>query len=191
MTTFPTVVCDDLISLHHGQPMTTSINVAEVFGKLHRNVLRKLEMLDCSPEFTELNFERSEYTDKTGRKLPVWNMTKDGFIFLVMGFTGAEAAAIKERYIAAFNKMESALHKAVPLDPDKTVITQAEYVDLLKTRIAYLEQQLRPSRPRLTESEKQRIDELKRAGLSNTQIAERLLRPCETIRTYLRKGDRK
>lgn len=104
----------DLISLHHGQPMTTSLKVAEVFGKLHRNVLRKLEALECSPEFTELNFERSEYTDATGRKLSMWNMTKDGFIFLVMGFTGKQAAAIKEAYIHAFNAMAAQLTASLP-----------------------------------------------------------------------------
>lgn len=102
----------DIISLNHGQPMTTSIKVAEVFGKRHDNVLRKLEALECSPEFTALNFEVSEYTDTTGRKLIMWNMTKDGFMFLVMGFTGKQAAAIKEAYINAFNWMADQLRQA-------------------------------------------------------------------------------
>lgn len=102
----------DIISLNHGQPMTTSIKVAEVFGKRHDNVLRKLEALECSPEFTALNFEVSEYTDTTGRKLIMWNMTKDGFMFLVMGFTGKQAAAIKEAYINAFNWMAEQLRRA-------------------------------------------------------------------------------
>lgn len=94
-----------------GALMTTSLKVADAFGKRHDNVLRKLESLGCSPEFTALNFEVSEYTDTTGRKLSMWNMTKDGFIFLVMGFTGAKAAAIKEAYIAEFNRMADALHR--------------------------------------------------------------------------------
>lgn len=98
----------DIISLNHGQPMTTSIKVAE----RHDNVLRKLEALECSPEFTALNFEVSEYTDTTGRKLIMWNMTKDGFMFLVMGFTGKQAAAIKEAYINAFNWMADQLRQA-------------------------------------------------------------------------------
>ncbi|WP_439832654.1 Rha family transcriptional regulator [Aeromonas caviae] len=102
----------DIISLNHGQPMTTSIKVAEVFGKRHDNVLRKLEALECSPEFTALNFEVSEYNDTTGRKLIMWNMTKDGFMFLVMGFTGKQAAAIKEAYINAFNWMADQLRQA-------------------------------------------------------------------------------
>lgn len=107
----------DIISLNHGQPMTTSIKVAEVFGKRHDNVLRKLEALECSPEFTALNFEVSEYTDTTGRKLIMWNMTKDGFMFLVMGFTGKQAAAIKEAYINAFNWMADQLRQAALPSP--------------------------------------------------------------------------
>lgn len=109
MNTITTFIPSDIISLNHGQPMTTSLKVAEVFGKRHDNVLRKLEALECSPEFTALNFEVSEYTDTTGRKLSMWNMTKDGFIFLVMGFTGKQAAAIKEAYINAFNWMANKL----------------------------------------------------------------------------------
>ena len=36
-------------------------------------------------------------------------MTKDGFMFLVMGFTGKKAAQIKEAYINAFNQMSTKL----------------------------------------------------------------------------------
>lgn len=91
----------------NGQAMIDSRTVAEVFGKQHKNVLRDIENLDCSPEFTALNFEPSKYKDKSGKKNPCYNMTKDGFVFLVMGFTGKKAAEFKEKYIAAFNAMES------------------------------------------------------------------------------------
>ena len=103
-----------IISLHHGKPVTTSLKVAEAFGKRHDNVTRKIEALECSPEFTALNFEASEYIDSTGRKLTMWEMTKDGFMFLVMGFTGTKAAAIKEAYINAFNWMAEQLIAKAP-----------------------------------------------------------------------------
>lgn len=45
-----------LVTTQDGALITTSINVAEAFGKLHKNVVRKLEMIECSQEFTELNF---------------------------------------------------------------------------------------------------------------------------------------
>lgn len=106
----------DLICLHHGQPMTTSLKVAEVFGKQHKNVLRKLETLECSSEFAELNFELCYKNNElqNGKPLPFYNMTKNGFIFLVMGFTGKLAAQFKEHYIQAFDAMAAQLTAAQP-----------------------------------------------------------------------------
>lgn len=103
-----------LVLAQDGALITTSINVAEAFGKLHKNVVRKLEMIECTQEFTELNFELSEYKDATGRNLPMYKMTKDGFMFLVMGFTGKKAAMIKEAYINAFNWMAKQLSGTAP-----------------------------------------------------------------------------
>lgn len=97
------------VSLVDGQPVTTSQNIAEVFGKTHDDVLRRIRTLKCSTEFTARNFAASEYTDPTGRKLPMYRITRDGCAFLVMGFTGRRAAAFKEAYIDAFNRMEAEL----------------------------------------------------------------------------------
>lgn len=104
------------VFIHNGKAVTSSQSVAEYFVKRHDNVIQKIKSLDCSPEFTALNFQVSEYTDSTGRKLPMYEMTKDGFVFLVMGFTGKKAAAFKEAYIAEFNRMETQLiQKATPV----------------------------------------------------------------------------
>lgn len=103
---------DDAVFIQNEQVKTTSLKVAELFGKQHKDVLRKFENLDCSTEFTERNFALSEYLDSSGRKLPMYEMTKDGFIFLVMGFTGAAAARIKEAYINTFNQMAAMLYNA-------------------------------------------------------------------------------
>jgi len=100
----------ECIAVQKGRPVTTSLQVAEVFGKRHDNVVRKLQHLDCSDEFNALNFEAVEYRDEKGQMRPAYEMTKDGFVFLVMGFTGKKAAQFKEAYINAFNAMEKALH---------------------------------------------------------------------------------
>ena len=97
------------LEITEGHVTTTSLQVAQHFGKRHDTVLRAIANLDCSPEFTARNFAASEYTDSTGRKLPAYRLTRDGFVFLAMGFTGKEAAAWKEAYLAAFNKMEQEL----------------------------------------------------------------------------------
>ncbi|EJS1219315.1 Rha family transcriptional regulator [Escherichia coli] len=110
MTTIPTLSHPD-VTIENGRAVTTSVAVAEFFRKLHKNVIQKIEALECSSEFTELNFKPSEYTDSTGRKLPMYQITKNGFVFLVMGFTGKKAAAFKEAYIAEFDRMEAELRQ--------------------------------------------------------------------------------
>ncbi|ELB8182832.1 Rha family transcriptional regulator [Escherichia coli] len=110
MATIPTLSHPD-VTIENGRAVTTSVAVAEFFRKLHKNVIQKIEALECSSEFTELNFKSSEYTDSTGRKLPMYQITKNGFVFLVMGFTGKKAAAFKEAYIAEFDRMEAELRQ--------------------------------------------------------------------------------
>ena len=97
------------LNVIEGRVITTSRAVAERFGKRHDNILRAIGNMECSPEFTALNFAVSEYIDSTGRTLPCYNITRDGFVFLAMGFTGKEAAKFKEAYIMAFNRMEQEL----------------------------------------------------------------------------------
>ncbi len=104
----------------NGNPATTSLKVAERFEKEHRHVLRDIEALDCSGDFTESNFGLSEYKDPTGRNLKLYIMTRDGFTFLGMGYRGKRAAKFKEDYIAAFNAMEEELrgrHASGSYDP--------------------------------------------------------------------------
>ncbi|ENP4494029.1 Rha family transcriptional regulator [Escherichia coli] len=110
MATIPTLSHPD-VTIENGRAVTTSVAVAEFFRKLHKNVIQKIEALECSSEFTELNFKPSEYTDSTGRKLPMYQITKNGFVFLVMGLTGKKAAAFKEAYIAEFDRMEAELRQ--------------------------------------------------------------------------------
>lgn len=92
-----------------GRIMVGSRAVAKTYGKMHSNVLRIIKNLECSPEFAQINFELGGYTDKNGQRRPQYFMTRDGFTYLVMGFTGQHAARFKEAYISAFNAMEKAL----------------------------------------------------------------------------------
>ncbi len=102
------------VEIIDGHIKTNSLRVAEHFGKLHKNVLRDIENLECSAEFSRLNFEPRDYIDERGKTQPMIEMTRDGFTILVMGFTGKEAMQWKEAYIAAFNKMEVELRTHRP-----------------------------------------------------------------------------
>ncbi|MFG1127961.1 Rha family transcriptional regulator [Salmonella enterica subsp. enterica serovar Aberdeen] len=110
MTTIP-ALSHPVVTIENGRAVTTSVAIAEYFRKRHDNVIQKIKLLDCSAEFTALNFKVSEYTDSTRRKLPMYQITKNGFVFLVMGFTGKKAAAFKEAYIAEFDRMENELRQ--------------------------------------------------------------------------------
>ncbi|RAX35087.1 UNVERIFIED_CONTAM: transcriptional regulator [Escherichia coli] len=120
MATIPILSQPD-VTIKNGRAVTTSVAVADFFHKLHKNVIQKIEALECSDEFTELNFQPSEYTDSTGRKLPMYQITRDGFAFLAMGFTGKRAAKFKEAYINAFNQMEAELRQNNTPPADKII----------------------------------------------------------------------
>ncbi|MGL9751126.1 MAG: Rha family transcriptional regulator [Symbiopectobacterium sp.] len=116
--TIHTSLATPKVTIHNGKAVTTLLDVADYFGKRHDNVLRTIGNLDCSPEFRLLNFEETSYVRQNpnggdGISTKCFTMTKDGFVFLVMGFTGKKAAAFKEAYIAEFNRMEERLHGAV------------------------------------------------------------------------------
>jgi len=103
-----------------GALKTTSLKVAEAFGKRHRDVLRKIDNLDCPQEFTCAHFCADVQTVNLGqgakRESRVIEMDKDGFMFLVMGFTGQKAAQIKVAYINAFNWMAQKLSRTATPD---------------------------------------------------------------------------
>lgn len=110
------------VSIHNGKAVTTSLDVADYFRKLHKDVLKKIDSLDCSPEFTSANFcadvQSIEIGNGARRDSKIYEMTKDGFVFLVMGFTGKKAAAFKEAYISEFNRMEAELNTRQLPTPD-------------------------------------------------------------------------
>lgn len=116
----PQAVYTPIVEILDGSLFTTSLNVAEVYGKRHADVLRSVEAVkaECPPDFTERNFAPSEYTDPTGRKLPMYRLSRDGLVLLVMGYTGPKAMEHKLGYINAFNAMEAKLKEGVLSIPD-------------------------------------------------------------------------
>ena len=105
----------DFVQIQNTQPVTTSKFVAAAFGKRHDNVLAKIEeILTQVPDyFNKLNFKEIEFlrTNALGKTIrdKAYQLTKDGFMLLVMGFTGKQAMQIKIAYIEAFNAMAEKL----------------------------------------------------------------------------------
>ncbi|EJR1630959.1 Rha family transcriptional regulator [Campylobacter coli] len=103
---------------------TTSLSVAEVFNKNHKNIIRKINEFP-KDNFTKLNFELSKYIDSTGRILPCYKITRDGFSLLVMGFTGEKAYKWKIEFIKVFNEMEKRLRNIEYEKHDKLAFRQS------------------------------------------------------------------
>ena len=116
------------------QVLTNSLLVAEKFGKEHSKVMRDIENLSCSNEFRAANFGVSSYISLQNKELPMYVITKDGFSFLVMGYTGKKAGLFKEEYIKAFNTMERSLKEI------KTPQTYAEALRRLADEVEAKEQ---------------------------------------------------
>lgn len=129
------------VSLIDGQPTTTSRAIAEHFEKRHDHVLRDIQNLlaDCPGEFGVPNFGESSYVNEQGKDQPMYNIRFDGFILLVMGYTGKKALAMKLAYIEAFNKMRSmpegkaveAAHGDCAITPDQ----QRTLQDIVRARV--------------------------------------------------------
>ena len=126
---------NDLVILQNETPITTSLKVAEVFGKRHDNVMQAIEKAKntlLNFKDSEKAFVKTEYVDATGKSNPMYYLNRDAFSFVVMGFTGEKAAEFKWKYIQAFNAMEQ---KLIELLAERK---SAEYLEVRNaTKIGY------------------------------------------------------
>lgn len=120
----------DLVEIENGKPVTTSLKVAELFGKRHADVLRSIEQQvvpTVSALFGKRNFALSSYRNEQNKRQPMYILTRDAFTMVVMGYTGSAAMQFKEAYIAEFNRKEEAL-RGTPLTNDELVDRAAQKV---------------------------------------------------------------
>lgn len=102
----------NLTVILNGQVITTDLLIANAFNKTPSTVRRAIRNLKCSEEFRANNFAQTTYIDQQGKTQPSYQITKDGFVLLVMGFTGKHATEFKIKYIEAFNAMEKHINNA-------------------------------------------------------------------------------
>lgn len=100
---------NELVIMHEQQAVTTSLKVAEVFEKNHRDVMRSIEGLRKNAQAEQM-FVKSTYVHpQNHQEFSMAYMNRDGFTLLAMGFTGKKAMQFKLKYIEAFNAMERQL----------------------------------------------------------------------------------
>lgn len=119
------------VTIYNGIPTVLSTNIADVFGKRHDHVLRDIEsILKTMPEerlnnFIKINIEKPANLGNGVVKYRAYALTKEGFTFLAMGFTGTKAAQFKWAYIDEFKRMEEALR--APTDQSALITTTEQY----------------------------------------------------------------
>lgn len=140
---------DIILSTQNGEPVASSLQIAESFGKEHNHVLRDIKvLLEGMPKNgqTPMFYKTGYVHEQNGQTYPMYQMNRDGFSLLVMGFTGKAALEWKLKYIAAFNEMErrikqpqmtpAALREAI-LNPD-TVIQLCQQIKAEREKNARL-----------------------------------------------------
>ena len=112
-----------LVTEERGIAITTSLKVADMFNKKHKDVLKSIRNLMAENCAVKNLFYESEYKSERGRIEPMYKMNRDGFMLIAMGFTGSDALEWKMKYIKAFNEMEQMLK-------DGTQLTEKQKLEL-------------------------------------------------------------
>lgn len=139
---------NDLVIMKNQQAVTSSLQVAEIFEKNHRDVLEVIRTKMHSAEFSaqyQKMFVEGSYKDKSGKSNPMYYMNRDGFSFIAFGFTGKKADAFKLQYIKAFNEMEDQVKFQVPSTlPEalRLAADQAEKISVLQPKADYTDSML-------------------------------------------------
>lgn len=118
-----------MATLIHDTDRMSSLEIAELTGKLHKNVLADIRNL-LSQGVTKLNFQPSTYKDPTGRKLPCFELTKKGCLILASGYD----AVLREKIIDRWEQLE--LEKRKPQTPQT-------YLEALKALVSSEEEKQR------------------------------------------------
>ncbi len=190
-----------IVNMIDGAAVADSRDIAAFFGRSHKNVLQALgnAQANCSTEFARLNFQPVLVEGRTRTVLSHYLLTKDGFAFAVLGFTGPEAARFKEAYIAEFNRMAEELRRPpapMAIDVrDKAQLSvialqliqvnqeQAREISTLRVDLAESETRHELNRPRLEAYEAFLDDE----GLCNLRSAARAIdAPAEAFFEWLK-----
>jgi len=116
----------DLVTTDGCEAYTTSMVIAQRFDKKHFHVLAAYDAqfsydpgsskaeIQALENFRESNFRCTNYADRQGKNQRILQMTRDGFSFLVMGFTGTKVSAWKVRFLQAFNIALTTMIEDIP-----------------------------------------------------------------------------
>lgn len=114
---------DIILSTQNGEPVASSRQIAENFGKEHKDTLESIrQILAAENSATKSMFYETTFENR-GKQYPMYLMNRDGFTLLAMSFTGKAALEWKLKYIAAFNEMEKKLAEQPQLTRSQLIAT--------------------------------------------------------------------
>ena len=115
----------------------TSLEVAEVTGKRHADIMRdirdEIEKLESQGFSTERIFALSEYQDRTGRTLPMYVLTREGVLQLAARYDA----------VVRFKLIEKVSQPAKVLSPVQQLLAQAQILVEMDSRVGAVEQGVR------------------------------------------------
>jgi len=135
----------ELVIVNNGKATTTSMVVAEYFGKQHKHVLDAIRRLMEDQEVSaRLIFRQCFKINElaNGKSEPYFEMDRDGFTLLSMGFTGKQALQFKLSYIDAFNKAEEALKQVTAQLPADPIMAQLQIMMNMRQDVVALSNQI-------------------------------------------------
>ncbi|MCR0212049.1 Rha family transcriptional regulator, partial [[Clostridium] innocuum] len=125
----------------HQQPVVSSLQIAEDFGKQHKNVIQSIQNLVAENSAAKSWFYETTYESR-GKQYPMYLMNKDGFTFLVMGFNGKLANEWKIKYIQAFNAMERQIKDGLPSTPEEKLDLLVEVAHNQKAKVERIDERV-------------------------------------------------
>lgn len=133
---------DELVIMHDQQAVTTSLKVAEIFEKEHKDVMKSIRNLTAQNFAVKKMFVEDSYLNSRNQQQPMYYMNRDGFTLLAMGFTGSKAMEFKLKYIEAFNKMEQIVKQELPQTPEEKLALTMQVTLRLDKRVGNLEKSI-------------------------------------------------
>lgn len=137
----------NLVIMKDQQAVTTSLQVAEVFGKEHKVVLKAIDELKkgVAQNYADLFYEDTYIHPQNKQKYRQIIMNRDGFTLLAMGFTGKKALQFKLQYINAFNEMEKTIKEksvSIPTTKRGLALLALEASEETNQRVDVIEQEV-------------------------------------------------
>lgn len=161
------------------QAVTSSLLIAEKFGKEHKNVMQSIRnLIGVTAENSAIAemFSESRYLNEQNKEQPMFLINRDGFTLLAMGFTGKKAMQFKLEYIKAFNSMEAQIKASQKLKSQLEILQMSiNQLVVQEHRLSSVERDVAEAKKEIAEMKQERVENgklLLEAEVSENKVPE-------------------